>query len=79
MRFFRILNRVCYAICILSIVVGAGVAYIGIWSTIDEGLMWRGLGSALVAFSACVLTLAVNSMVGAQRVLDRTPPACGED
>lgn len=76
MRFFEVINRVCYTVCIASIVVGACVAYIGIWSTMDQDLMWRALGSAFVAFAACTLTLAVNNMVGSRAYLDRTPPAC---
>lgn len=76
MRFLTRVNRLCYVICILSIAVGSAVAFVGIWSRLDEGLMWRGLGSSFVSFSACALTVAVNNVIGARAVLDRAMPPC---
>ena len=75
-RFFARLNRLCYVICVLSIAVAAATAFVGIWSRLDDGLMWRGLGSSLVSFSACGLTVAVNTIIGRRIVLDAAPPAC---
>ena len=79
MRFYTRINRLCYLICILSIAVAAATAFVGIWSRLDDGLMWRGLMSSFVSFSACALTIGVNNVIGRRIVLDTAPPACDRD
>lgn len=79
MRFYTRINRLCYLICILSIAVAAATAFVGIWSRMDNGLMWRGLLSSFVSFSACALAIGVNKVIGRRIVLDTPPPACDQD
>jgi hypothetical protein len=71
MRVLSIVNRLCYVVCLMAIVVGATLSIIAIWSDFDDDLMWKGISTALVLFAAGILTIVVNGVIGARVVTDR--------
>jgi hypothetical protein len=76
MRTLDIVNRCCYGLCLMSIVVGATTAILGIWTDSGNDLAWKGFGTASVMFGAGLLTIVVNNVVGA-RVVGEGPDARG--
>lgn len=59
------LNKICFTICIVCIVLGAVISLVMIWTESSESeLLWKSLLSIIVFFLAACLTLAVNSTMG---------------
>jgi len=71
MKLLAILNRLCYVVCVLSIVIGATLSIVAIWGDFNDDLMWKGISTALVLFAAGILTIAVNNVIGTRVVTDR--------
>jgi len=70
MNMLSILNRLCYLVCVLSIVIGATLSIVAIWGDYDNDLMWKGISTSLVLLTASILTLGVNNIIGARVVTD---------
>lgn len=70
MRVLSFVNRMCYVVCVLSIVFGATLSIFSIWSDFNNDLMWKGISTALVLFAAGVLTIGVNNIIGTRVVLE---------
>lgn len=60
----KILNKICFTICIVCIVAGVVLGLALIWGTHDSEVMWKGLGTVAVLFMGSALTLAVSSTFG---------------
>jgi hypothetical protein len=73
MPLLSFVNRMCYVLCVLAIVVGATLSIVAIWSDFDDDLMWKGISTALVLFMAGVLTIGVNNIIGTRVVADSDP------
>lgn len=71
MRILSLVNRVCYAVCLIAIVVGASLSIVAIWSDFDDDLMWKGISTALVLFASGILTIVVNNVIGSRVVMDQ--------
>ena len=71
MPLLSVVNRLCYVVCVLAIVIGATLSIVAIWSDFDDDLMWKGISTALVLFTAGVLTIGVNNIIGVRVVADR--------
>jgi len=56
----KTLNKICFTICIVCIVVGIVLGLALIWGSHDSEVMWKGLGTVSVLFAGSVLTLAVS-------------------
>jgi hypothetical protein len=57
------LNKVCYILCIFSIVSGTAVVNLLIWGKgffLRESIAWKSLGLLVVLFFASLATLLVN-------------------
>jgi len=59
---FKIVNRICYTIAIICIVVGVIYGLMLIWGDDWRRDAWRGLASLSIVFLASVLTLSVNQV-----------------
>jgi hypothetical protein len=57
----KALNKICFTICIVCIVVGVVLGLALIWATQDSEIMWKGLGTVAVLFFGSALTLAVSN------------------
>jgi len=60
MPFTTTLNRVCFAVCLCSIVAGAVCALGLIWTDVDPEIWSKSLLTALVFFLAGGATISVN-------------------
>ena len=55
------LNKICFTICIVCIVLGTVLALAMIWTEVrDNELIWKSWLTILVFFLASLLTLAVT-------------------
>jgi hypothetical protein len=57
----KALNKICFTICIVCIVIGVLLGLSLIWGTHDSKVQWKGLGTAGVLFFGSALTLAVSN------------------
>jgi hypothetical protein len=57
----KILNKICFTICIVCIIAGIVLGLGIIWGSHDDEIMWKGLGTVLVLFVGSALTLAVSN------------------
>lgn len=60
----QVLNRICFAICMISIVAGSVLALSMIWNEYSSEFLWKSWLSVGVLFLASALTLAVSSRYG---------------
>jgi hypothetical protein len=60
----KILNKICFTICIVCIIVGVVLGLALIWGSHDSEMMWKGLGTVAVLFMGSALTLAVSNTFG---------------
>ncbi len=59
------LNRICFTICIVCIVLGAVLSLVMIWGEIhDNSFVWKSWLTIGVFFLASALTLSVNKTLG---------------
>ncbi len=60
----KIVNRICLAVSLLSILVATTVSILAIWNVVeDDTFVWRSLMTLGVIFLASVLTVSVNRLV----------------
>jgi len=57
----KTLNKICFMICIMCIVIGVLLGLVLIWATQDSEIVWKGLGTVAVVFFGSALTLAVSN------------------
>jgi len=55
-----LINRVCYTVAIVSIVLGVVLSLAMIWTDVDPGLLRRFLLSLVIFLTASVITMGVN-------------------
>jgi len=60
----KILNKICFTVCVVCIVVGIVLGLSLIWGSHDSAVMWKGLGTVGVLFMGSSLTLAVSNTFG---------------
>ena len=71
MKGVELVNRVCYALCLITIVFGATTAVLGIWIGDLADVAWKGLATAGVIFTAGLSTIAVNNALASRVIPDR--------
>jgi hypothetical protein len=66
----KVINKICFVVCILCIVAGSTVSILAIWGVVDaEATLWKALSTFTVIFFASLLTVLVNKMLlGARRL-----------
>jgi hypothetical protein len=61
---YRVINRICFVICVLCIVAGSTVSILAIWDVVDaEATLWKALSTFSVIFFASLLAVLVNRML----------------
>lgn len=60
----KVLNKICFTICVVCIVIGVVLGLSMIWGSHDSEVMWKGLGTVGVLFMGSALTLAVSNTFG---------------
>ena len=60
----KILNKVCFTICIVCIVLGTLLAFALIWGNGDREFLWKSELSLGVLFFASAATLSVTKTLG---------------
>jgi hypothetical protein len=60
----KLLNRVCYTVCILCIVGGTALTFSMIWGKYQSEYLWKAWVSIAVLFFASVATLVVSKLLG---------------
>jgi len=63
-RIMNALNKICFTICIICIVLATILAFALIWGSGDKEFLWKGELSVLVLFVASAATLSVNQTLG---------------
>ena len=63
---WQVLNRVCFTICMICIVVGAALSLTMIWHTFESDVLMKSWSSIGVLFFASAATLVVSRVVGAK-------------
>jgi hypothetical protein len=58
------LNKICFTICIICIVLGTVLAISMIWVTYPSDFLWKFWSTNGVIFLAAVLTLIVSKVFG---------------
>ena len=56
----RALNRVCFTICVVCIVLGVVMGLGLIWVSKDSEFVWKGLATVGVVFAGSAATLSVS-------------------
>jgi hypothetical protein len=65
------LNKICFTICILCIVLGTVLSMVMIWMEVrDDPVVWKSWLSICVLFLASLLTLSVSKTLGFNAVRD---------
>jgi len=59
----RIVNRICYTVCIACIIAGVVFGLLIIWGEGHDRDRWKYLATIFVLFLASVLTLSVNRLL----------------
>lgn len=57
----QVVNRVCYALSIISIVAATGLSIAIIWASQSRDTFCRALATVAVVFVASLITMAVNN------------------
>lgn len=60
----KVLNKLCFTVCIVCIIIGVVLGVALIWGSHDSEMMWKGLGTVAVLFMGSALTSAVCNMFG---------------
>ena len=61
----RVVNLVCYIVCMLCLFVGTLLGITLIWVGFDNATAWRGLATTGAVFVACLLVVGLNAAFGA--------------
>jgi hypothetical protein len=64
MNNWQVLNRVCFTICIICVVIGTVFALTMIWTPYESEFLLRTWATVAVLFFASVATLVVSRVVG---------------
>ena len=56
----QLINRVCYTVCIVSILASTCFGLLLVWTNVDPELARKSLLTALIFFLAALMTLGVN-------------------
>lgn len=67
----RALNKICFTICIVCIVIGVVLGLSIIWVTHTSEFAWKGFATVSVVFLGAALTLGVSTRFGGR---DRNRP-----
>ena len=61
-----VLNKVCWTVCIVCIIVGTVLSFTMIWATFppESQFMWKAWTSVAVLFFASSATLVVSKVLG---------------
>jgi uncharacterized membrane protein YhaH (DUF805 family) len=59
-----VLNKICWTLCIISIVAGTALSFSMIWVTHDSEFLWKAWLSIAVLFFASIATLVVSRVMG---------------
>ena len=62
----KVLNRICYTVCIICIVAGTVLTFSMIWGTYQSETLWKAWVSIGVLFFASVATLVVSRLLGSK-------------
>lgn len=60
----RALNKICFTICIVCIVIGVVLGLSIIWVTHTSEFAWKGFATVSVVFLGAALTLGVSTTFG---------------
>ena len=63
----KIFNRICYMVCIFSLVMGLVIALIITWCEAYGVLAWKLLGTTVAFFFASAMALAINMQIMKQQ------------
>lgn len=58
------LNKICFSICIVCIVIGVMISLVMIWTPGINEVMWRCLGTVGIVFLGAAATLSVSKAFG---------------
>ena len=58
------LNKICFTICIVSIVMATVLAFALIWGAFEKEFLWKSELSVGVLFFASAVTLSVSKTLG---------------
>jgi hypothetical protein len=59
----KVVNRICYTICIICIISGVVLGLLIIWGDRQDRDHWKYLATIFVLFLASSLTLSVNRLL----------------
>ena len=66
----RRLDRICFTICIVTVVLATLLALALIWGSGDKEFLWKGELSVSVLFFASAVTLSVSRSLGGKAKKD---------
>jgi hypothetical protein len=61
------LNKICFTICIVTVVIATLLAFVLIWGSGDKEFLWKGELSVGVLFFASAVTLSVAKTLGGEK------------
>jgi hypothetical protein len=64
----QILNKICFTICIVCIVLATLGALALIWGSFDEAFLWKSELTLGVLFLASALTLSISKTLGGKDI-----------
>lgn len=64
---FKMLNMICWTVCIVCIVAGTALTFTMIWATYQNEFLWKAWASIGVLFFASGATLVVSKTLGKGR------------
>ena len=64
------LNKICFTICIVTVVLATLLAFALIWGSGDKEFLWKAELSVGVLFLASALTLSVSKSLGGKAKKD---------
>jgi hypothetical protein len=60
----KVLNRICFTICLVCIVIGVVFSLVIIWASISNEYIWKSYATIGVVFAGSALTLSVSKTFG---------------
>lgn len=65
----QVLDKVCFTICIVCVVLGTGLSFSMIWVTYESDFAWKSWSTIAVLFGATGLTwIITKAFIGRARV-----------
>ena len=62
----KVLNRICYTVCIICIAAGTALTFTMIWGTYESAFLWKAWSSIALLFCASTATLVVSKVVSSK-------------